>query len=200
MSNNQFEDSRIASGTLNRGATKSAMPANGSIEESSSISRDDVRDGVANDSRSHRVLAATTLSGDRVRNAAGEDLGTIEEIMLDTQSGRIVYAVLSFGGFLGIGNKLFAVPWSAMRLDEGEHEFILDVDRATLKNAPGFDKDDWPDMAETSFAESVHHHYGAAPWPERGDPDAGDYAGDNLQRNRSIEQEPAVVYEGSRKQ
>ncbi len=66
-----------------------------------------------------RVLSASTLTGDRVRNAAGEDLGKVEEIMLDVPGGRIAYAVLSFGGMLGIGDKLFAVPWSALRLDTG---------------------------------------------------------------------------------
>ena len=95
-----------------------------------------------------RVMSAGTLAGDRVRNAAGEDLGKIEEIMIDVPSGRIAYAVLSFGGFLGMGNKLFAVPWNALTLNEAEHEFILDVDKSTLENAPGFDKDNWPDMSD----------------------------------------------------
>ena len=67
-----------------------------------------------------RVLSASTLAGDRVRNAAGEDLGKIDEIMIDIPSGRVAYAVLSFGGILKIGNRLFAVPWSSLRVDEDE--------------------------------------------------------------------------------
>jgi sporulation protein YlmC with PRC-barrel domain len=85
-------------------------------------------------------------------NSAGEDLGKIEEIMIDVPTGRVAYAVLSFGGFLGMGDKLFALPWDALKLNEDEHEFILNVDKATLENAPGFDQDDWPDMADPNWA------------------------------------------------
>jgi uncharacterized protein YrrD len=111
-----------------------------------------------------RVLAASTVAGDHVRSSAGDDLGRIEEIMLDLARGRIAYAVLSYGGFLGIGDKLFAVPWSALRIDQGEHEFILDMDRETLEKAPGFDKHHWPDMADPVFGHEVHEHYGRTPY------------------------------------
>ena len=110
-----------------------------------------------------RVLSASTLTGDRVRNTAGEDLGKLEEIMLDVSSGRVAYAVLSFGGFLGVGNKLFAVPWHKLALDEREHEFILDVDKSTLDNAPGFDKDNWPDMNDPTWESQILSHYGRGP-------------------------------------
>ena len=111
-----------------------------------------------------RVLSAGTLAGDRVRNSAGDDLGKIEEIMIDVPSGRVAYGVLSFGGFLGMGNKLFAVPWDALTLDETEHEFVLNVDKQTLENAPGFDKDNWPDMADPDFGDQVYGHYGSTPY------------------------------------
>lgn len=115
--------------------------------------------------RFRRVMSAGTLTGDRVRNSAGEDLGKIEEIMLDVPSGRIAYAVLSFGGVLGIGNKLFAVPWNALTLDEKEHEFILEMDKKTLENAPGFDKDNWPDMADPNWGSQIYSYYGrTAEW------------------------------------
>jgi len=113
-----------------------------------------------------RVMAAGTLAGDRVRNSAGEDLGKIEEIMIDVPTGRVAYAVLSFGGFLGMGDKLFALPWDALQLNEDEHEFILNVDKATLENAPGFDKDDWPDMADANWAAQIYGHYGSKPYWE----------------------------------
>src|SRR4030081_2804878 len=92
------------------------------------------------------VMNAASLTGDDVVNAAGENLGKIEAIMLDVTSGRIAYAVLSFGGFLGMGTKLFAIPWPALALDAGEERFILGVSKDRLKNAPGFDKDHWPSM------------------------------------------------------
>src|SRR5438552_680917 len=111
-----------------------------------------------------RVLSASTLAGDTVRNAAGEDLGKVDEIMIDIPSGRVAYAVLSFGGVLGVGNKLFAVPWSALTVDEDEKCFILDVDKQTLESAPGFDKDNWPDMADTAWGAEISRYYGASPY------------------------------------
>ena len=114
-----------------------------------------------------RVLAASTLEGDSVRNSAGEDLGKVDEIMIDIPSGQVAYAVLSFGGILGMGNKLFAVPWNALTVDEDEKCFILNVDRRTLETAPGFDKDNWPDMADTGWGSQIFEHYGATPyWKE----------------------------------
>jgi len=89
------------------------------------------------------VLAADTLTGDRVVNRKKEDLGTIEHLMIDVENGRVAYAVLSFGGFLGMGDKLFAIPWSALTVDTAEKQLILDVDKKLLERAPGFDKAHW---------------------------------------------------------
>jgi sporulation protein YlmC with PRC-barrel domain len=111
-----------------------------------------------------RVLAASTLAGDSVRNTTGEDLGKVDEIMIDIPSGRVAYAVLSFGGILRMGNKLFAVPWSSLKVDEDEKCFILDVTKKTLESAPGFDKDQWPDMADTTWRSAVYKYYGATPY------------------------------------
>lgn len=110
-----------------------------------------------------RIMSASTLAGDRVVNRAGEDLGKIHEIMIDTQSGRVGYAVLSFGGFLGMGDKLFAIPWNQLSLDEVRKVFVLDVDRAILEKAPGFDKDNWPDMADAAWGADIHRYYGVRP-------------------------------------
>jgi sporulation protein YlmC with PRC-barrel domain len=119
------------------------------------------------DKRFRRVMSASSLTGDRVRNKAGEDLGKVDEIMIDVPTGRVAYAVLSFGGVLGIGNKLFAVPWGALMLDEDNKEFILDVDKSFIENAPGFDKDNWPDMAEPTWRSQIYRHYRVEPyWDE----------------------------------
>ena len=83
------------------------------------------------------VLAADTLTGDKVVNHQKEDLGKLEHLMIDLANGRIAYAVLSFGGFLGMGDKLFAIPWSALKIDTVEKQFILNVDKEVLKSAPG---------------------------------------------------------------
>jgi sporulation protein YlmC with PRC-barrel domain len=120
------------------------------------------------DKRYRSVLSASTLAGDSVQNSAGEDLGKVDELMIDIPSGRVAYAVLSIGGFLGMGNKLFAVPWSALSVDEDKKIFVLDVDKKKLENAPGFDKDNWPDMADVAWGTQVYSYYGAAPyWEEK---------------------------------
>jgi hypothetical protein len=90
-------------------------------------------------------------------------LGTIKEIMLDVRAGRISYAVLSYGGILGIGYKLFAVPWKALSLDTDNKRFTLDVARERLETAPGFDKDNWPNMSDQTWAKDVHDYYGTQP-------------------------------------
>ena len=114
--------------------------------------------------RTPAVLSATTLTGDKVVNFQKEDLGKIEHLMIDLESGRIAYAVLSFGGFLGMGDKLFAIPWSALSVDTVEHRFILNVDKGLLKAAPGFDKEHWPDMADRVWGAKVYTYYGAKPY------------------------------------
>jgi sporulation protein YlmC with PRC-barrel domain len=107
-----------------------------------------------------RLMGADTLIGEDVYNRQDEDLGDIKEIMLDTRSGQVAYAVLSFGGVFGIGEKLFAVPWQSLQLDTVNKRFILDASKEHLKNAPGFDKDNWPDMASTEFSTMIHKFYG----------------------------------------
>lgn len=109
------------------------------------------------------LMGADTLIGDNVVNAAEEDLGDIKEIMLDMQTGQVAYAVLAFGGFLGMGEKLFAVPWQALHLDTVNKRFVLNVEKDRLKTAPGFDKDAWPDMGDLSWASGVHSFYGTDP-------------------------------------
>ena len=112
------------------------------------------------------VMDADTLIGDAVVNSSGEDLGKIEAIMLDVTSGRIAYAVLSFGGFLGMGSKYFAIPWAALTLDTDEKRFILGVSKDRLENAPGFDKDHWPSMADPTWATELHSYYNVTPYWE----------------------------------
>jgi PRC-barrel domain len=71
----------------------------------------------------------------------------------------VAYVVLSVGGFLSIGERLFAIPWEALTLDEDRKCFILDVDKRRLENAPGFDQDQWPDMADVSWGSSVSSYW-----------------------------------------
>ncbi|MCY1537262.1 PRC-barrel domain protein [compost metagenome] len=109
-------------------------------------------------------MAADTLEGNLVLGPGGDKLGKINHIMLDVPRGQIAYAVLSFGGFLGVGTKLFAVPWSALTLDTVRKSFVLGIDKERLEAAPGFDQNHWPSMADPQWATSIHEYYGAPPY------------------------------------
>ena len=113
------------------------------------------------------VMGADTLVGNDVYNHKDEDLGDIKEIMLDMRSGQVGYAVLSFGRFLGMGEKLFAVPWNALKLDTKNKRFVLNVEKDQLQDAPGFDKDKWPNMADQSWVNQIHAYYGTQPYSDR---------------------------------
>ena len=110
-----------------------------------------------------RLMGADTLIGNDVYNANNEDLGDIKEIMLDMTNGQVSYAVLSYGGFLGMGEKLFAVPWDTLKLDTENKRFVLNIDKDRLETAPGFDKDHWPDMADQSWKDEINAFYQTKP-------------------------------------
>jgi sporulation protein YlmC with PRC-barrel domain len=111
-----------------------------------------------------RTLSSSSLTGDAVVDLAGNDLGRIEDLMIDVVTGRVAYAVLSFGGVLGFGGKLFAMPWSTLSVDETNRRMICSVARAQLEHAPGFDKDHWPDMSDPVYGLEIHEHYGVRPY------------------------------------
>jgi sporulation protein YlmC with PRC-barrel domain len=113
-----------------------------------------------------RVRSATTVIGSKVVNPEGEELGSIKDLMIDLDDGQIAYAVLSFGGFLGLGDKLFAIPLEALTFETEDHTAILDVDKEVLKNAPGFDKDHWPNNAqyEAGWLLDIYEYYGYSPY------------------------------------
>ncbi|MGO4280308.1 PRC-barrel domain-containing protein [Cupriavidus sp. OV038] len=113
------------------------------------------------------VMASDTLEGNKVVDPSGEEIGTIDHIMLDVLGGRIAYAVLAMGGFLGIGEKLHALPWSALTLDTRRKCFVLGVERERIKAAPGFDKEHWPTMANSQWATTIHEYYGISPYWEK---------------------------------
>jgi sporulation protein YlmC with PRC-barrel domain len=110
------------------------------------------------------VMAAATLDGNKVMSSDGEHVGKISDIMLDVRGGRVAYAVLSEGGFLGMGTTLHAIPWSALTLDTDEKCFRVDITADQIKNEPGFDTDHWPSMADTQWATTVHQYYNREPY------------------------------------
>lgn len=106
------------------------------------------------------LMSAHSLRSEDVYNRNDEELGTVKEIMIDMRSGKVAYAVMSFGGFLGMGDKLFAVPWKALTLDTENKHFVLNIDKEQLEDAPGFDKDHWPNMADPIWAKAIYSYYG----------------------------------------
>ncbi|APC91798.1 MULTISPECIES: PRC-barrel domain-containing protein [Francisella] len=101
------------------------------------------------------ILSATTLIGDDVVNYDGENLGEVKEIMLNTNTGEVEYVVVSFGGFLGLGDKLFAIPMTAFEIDTANKQFKLDKSKEELKEAPGFDKNNWPETNSEYWKDNL---------------------------------------------
>ena len=112
------------------------------------------------------VRATKDVIGKKVVNFAGEDLGKIEDVMIDFGAARVTYAILSFGGFLGMGNKLFAVPWVNLKYDVATEHFVMRADKPLLEKAPGFDKDNWPDMSDPTQLSEIYKYYGESPYWE----------------------------------
>ena len=113
----------------------------------------------------HKLISGKTLSGIKVVNATYEDLGEVKDLKIDPVSGNIVYAVLTFGGFMGFGEKYFAIPWEAFYLDtEGKEEIILNIPKEKFENAPGFDKDNWPSAGQWEYVDKVYRYYGYEPY------------------------------------
>ncbi|CAN7742485.1 PRC-barrel domain-containing protein [Paraburkholderia terricola] len=110
------------------------------------------------------VMAASTLDGNKVMSSDGEYIGKISDIMLDVRGGRIAYAVLSSGGFLGVGDTLHAIPWNALTLDTDDKCFVLDAPAERIGSAPGFDRDNWPAMTDMQWGTSLHAYYNRAPY------------------------------------
>jgi sporulation protein YlmC with PRC-barrel domain len=104
-----------------------------------------------------KYLTASTVIGDKVYNNLNESLGDIKDIMLNLVDGTIEYVVIEFGGFLGMGDKYFAVPFKALSIDTSRHAFVLGQRREVLENAPGFDKDHWPETNDHTMRTSSQY-------------------------------------------
>ncbi|PQO46578.1 PRC-barrel domain-containing protein [Blastopirellula marina] len=107
---------------------------------------------------------ASDVQGMRIENEAGESLGTVRDLVIDTDQARVKYIAVSYGGFLGLGSKLFAVPFNAFEYRPATQDekavLLLNLDETTLRKAPGFDADNWPNMASPEFASTIDRHYG----------------------------------------
>lgn len=107
------------------------------------------------------VRVTQNVLGEKIVNQDGENVGEITELVIDCATGQVTYAILSFGGFLGMGDRLFAVPWVSLGYDPAKNAYTMKVNKELLKNAPGFDKNQWPDMSDPTRLSEVYRYYGA---------------------------------------
>jgi sporulation protein YlmC with PRC-barrel domain len=111
-------------------------------------------------------VKASTVIGTDVINAKGESLGEIKEVVIDPETGRVAYAVVAFGGFLSMGEKLFAIPFSSFRYDLENNKYTLNITKERLQKAPGFDPDSWPLMTDEKWNREVYKYYERPPYWE----------------------------------
>jgi sporulation protein YlmC with PRC-barrel domain len=146
----------LATGLWLQAAEPARVPAETRVPAASATTAPATRTAVV---RHYRL---SSLTGMQVRNPSGEELGTIDDYVIDMESGRISYVALSFGGFLGLGDKLFAIPFNAMTLHhdaDNNYYFVLAVPKESLEKAPGFDKEHWPNVADPKWSEEIDHYY-----------------------------------------
>jgi sporulation protein YlmC with PRC-barrel domain len=110
------------------------------------------------------VISAKDVDGVAVYNFAGERLGAIDDVMIDKKSGRVAYAVLSFGGFLGIGNDYYPLPWSLLEYDTAKGGYVVNLDRRQLEGAPAFPLGSNPSWGDRNYETGVHDFYGVEPY------------------------------------
>lgn len=106
-----------------------------------------------------RIYRVSKIMGTDLRNSRGEKIGDIKDIVLD-RSGSVTYAVVSTGGFLGIGDRLHAVPWSAIQTVPGRDYRLLDIDKNRLKDAPNFEPNNWPNVIDEKWSTENRRFYG----------------------------------------
>ncbi len=108
----------------------------------------------------HRLIASDKVEGTAVYNRKGDHLGSVYNVMIDKVSGQVDYAVLSFGGFLGLGSSYHPLPWKALTFDTRRNGYIVDVDKDRLRDAPSYASDEVPDWDDTRFGRRINEYYG----------------------------------------
>ena len=115
---------------------------------------------------SNSPVKASSIIGTSVVNPKGDSLGDIKEVVIDPRTGKVAYAVVSFGGFLSMGEKLFAIPFSSFEYNVAKSHYVLDVSKERLEAAPGFNPDAWPSMADEKWNRDVYKYYQRPPYWE----------------------------------
>jgi hypothetical protein len=114
---------------------------------------------MANINETGTLVAAASIRGTAVYNTAGEALGSIDDLMVDAQTGRVAYALMSFGGFLGIGERYHPLPWAMLDYDRDKRRFVVSLSKATLLEAPTYGPGEKPHWGERSYEEAIHDYY-----------------------------------------
>lgn len=109
------------------------------------------------------MLSTSTLSGDQIVDRDGDKLGTLKDLMIDLSDGHVAYAVLARGGFGGMGEKLFAVPWKMLEVDGENRRLVVNISGDVLDDSLGFDPDNWPSFTDEDWRADVDRHFGLVP-------------------------------------
>lgn len=125
------------------------------------------------------IFSLSALKGSRVGNFAGEDLAKVDDFVVDLATGQLRYVIVSTGGFLGIHDKLRAIPWELFSVRASDHEFLIDIEKQMLLDAPTFERAHWPDMSSQTWSDAVHAHFSQKPYWNSDVTFAGDYTGDD---------------------
>jgi len=110
------------------------------------------------------LISADKVEGTRVMNTAGEKLGTVENVMIDKLSGKVAYAVMSFGGFLGIGDRHHPLPWGMLKYDTNLNGYVVNLDKQMLEKAPTYADDEPVDLADEEYGRRLHDYYNVPPY------------------------------------
>jgi sporulation protein YlmC with PRC-barrel domain len=113
---------------------------------------------------SGHLIGANQVQGTTVYDLSGEKLGVLEDVMIEKRSGRIAYAVLSFGGFLGIGDQYHPLPWEKLSYDTEKGGYVVDVDRETLEGAPSYTDEATANWNDEAWSRNVYTYYGVHPF------------------------------------
>jgi sporulation protein YlmC with PRC-barrel domain len=107
-----------------------------------------------------RLIAASKVNGTTVYNTAGEKLGSVYDVMIDKRSGQTEYAIMSFGGFLGIGDSYHPLPWQALTYDESQGGYVISLDRSRLEGAPSYRASDASTWDDPAYGRRINDYYG----------------------------------------
>jgi hypothetical protein len=105
------------------------------------------------------LISTGAIRGTPVYNTDGEALGSVDDLMVDSETGRIAYALMSFGGFLGIGERIHPLPWAVLKYDKVRRGYVVPLTKAALVDAPNYGPEDAPRFGERAYEESIHDYY-----------------------------------------